>query len=194
MRLTGMARNTLQAIVTPFGWELRRVRGSYQSETSKCRARLAGYCQGNGVDLGPGGDPIHEAAVRIDLPMPYSNAGLLPVQLIGDATNLYWFKDGVLDYVFSSHLLEDFDDTKSILIEWLRVLKPGGNLVIFCPDEQVYRQHCKATGATYNIHHKIDNFSLSFVKSVLAEISGTKVIHECPLIDIYSWEIVARKL
>ena len=58
-------------------------RGSpiWQSETSKCRARLAPYCTGCGVDLGLGGDPITLHAVRVDLPEPYSHVGTLPVQL-----------------------------------------------------------------------------------------------------------------
>src|SRR3954451_8769285 len=69
----------------------------WQSETSKCRARLAPHCTRYGVDLGPGGDPITPHAIRVDLPQPYSHVGSLPVQLGGDAENLYWFRDGVLD-------------------------------------------------------------------------------------------------
>jgi SAM-dependent methyltransferase len=184
-----------QRLVGGFGWELRKkVEGAYQSETSKCRARLSQYCQGCGVDLGPGGDPIHESAVRIDLANPYSAAGRMPVQLAGDASRLYWFNDGVLDFVFSSHLLEDFTDTKAVLVEWLRVLKPGGNLVIFCPDEQIYRKHCRMTGQTYNTNHKIDTFALSYVKPILSDIGTTRTIHETPLVDVYSWEIVAQKI
>jgi predicted SAM-dependent methyltransferase len=194
MGLKRIARNSLEATLASCGYELRRTRGSYQSETSKCRSRLLRYCQGNGVDIGPGGDAISEMAVRIDLPKPYSNAGLLPVQLAGDGTKLIWFRDAVLDFVYSSHVLEDFEDTKSILTEWLRVLKPGGNLVIFCPDEQIYRKHCRATGQPYNNYHKIEAFSLAYVKTAFAEIGGTHIVHENPLIDVYSWEIVARKV
>jgi ubiquinone/menaquinone biosynthesis C-methylase UbiE len=105
-----------------------------------------------------------------------------------------WFRDNVLDYVYSSHLLEDFIDTKTVLTEWLRVLKPGGRLIVFCPDEQIYREHCRRTKQPYNTQHKVDDFSLNKVKSVLAEIGGTKILHENPLIDIYSWELVAEKI
>lgn len=185
-----LARSALRSL----GFELRRVRpNAYRSETSKCRARLTYYCVGYGVDLGPGGDPITESAVRVDLPAPYSSAGILPVQLGGDAANLYWFRDGVLDYVYSSHLLEDFADTKTVLIEWLRVLKPGGNLVLFCPDEQLFRSHCRLTGQVYNAHHKHADFSLAKVKTILSEIGQTACIHERDTVDMYSWELVARK-
>jgi SAM-dependent methyltransferase len=165
------------------------------SETSKCRARLAPYCAGYGLDLGFGGDPIAPHAIGMDQPQPYSDVGKLPVQLGGDATRLVWFADGVLDFVFSSHLLEDFVDVRAILVEWLRVLKPGGRLIIFCPDEQVYRRHCAATGQPYNTHHVHADFSLEFVKRELAKTGVPfRVLHENPLVDVYSWEIVAEKL
>jgi len=42
------------------------------SETSKCRDRLSKFCTGCGLDIGFGGDPIVEHAIRIDLPHPYA--------------------------------------------------------------------------------------------------------------------------
>lgn len=166
----------------------------YASETSKCRTRLLPFCTGYGVDLGFDGDPISPQAVRVDSPRPYADTGAAPVQLGGDATKLHWFRDGVLDYVYSSHLLEDFPDTEAVLREWLRVLKPGGNLIIFCPDEPVYRAHCQRTGQMYNENHKHTDFSLQKVKSALQHIGGVRFIHETPLVDIYSWELVAQKI
>ncbi len=165
------------------------------SETSKCRARLAPFCSGYGLDLGFGGDPIVPHAIRMDMPQPYSDVGKLPVQLGGDATRLVWFADGTLDFVFSSHLLEDFVEVGAVLQEWLRVLKPSGRLIIFCPDEQVYRRHCAATGQPYNTHHVHADFSLALVKRELARLGVPhRVLHEAALIDVYSWEIVVEKL
>ena len=166
----------------------------HTSETSKCRSRLAPFCIGYGVDLGFGGDPITPAAIRVDLPKPYGHYSDLSVQLGGDVRHLHWFADSVLDFVYSSHALEDFEDTEGALKEWLRVLKPGGRLVIYCPDEQVYRKHCAATGQPYNQHHVHSDFSLAFVKRALARIGGGRVIHENPLVEIYSWELVVEKL
>ena len=89
-----------------FGWPAV----SYASETSKCRARLSPFCLGYGLDLGFGGDPINTAAIRVDTPKPYAYTGDAPVQLGGDARVLHWFRDGVRDYIYSSHLLEDFSE------------------------------------------------------------------------------------
>ena len=174
---------------------LQRSRAAAPSETSKCRARLAPWLTGYGVDLGFGGDPIVPHAIGVDMPQPYSGVGRKPVQLGGDATRLVWFQDGALDFVYSSHLLEDFVDVERVLTEWMRVLRPGGRLVIFCPDEPVYRRHCATTGQPYNTHHVHADFSLAYVKRALARAAlPHRVLHECPLIDIYSWEIVVEKL
>jgi SAM-dependent methyltransferase len=165
------------------------------SETSKCRPRLAAYCTGYGLDLGFGGDPIVPHAIGMDMPQPYSDVGKLPVQLGGDASRLVWFADGTLDFVFSSHLLEDFRDVGAVLREWLRVLRVGGRLIIFCPDEQVYRRHCAANGLPPNQHHVYADFSLAFVKRELLRLGVPHlVLHENPLVDVYSWEIVVEKL
>lgn len=165
----------------------------WPSETSKCRARLAPYCVGYGVDLGFGGDPIAPHAIRVDMPQPYTQLGDQPVQLGGFAERLEWFRDETLDFVYSSHLLEDYDDTEAVLREWLRVLKPGGRLIIYCPDEQRFRAHCQATGQPYNPHHKHADFSLAFVKRILQRLDQSMFLYENPDVDGYSWEIVCVK-
>jgi predicted SAM-dependent methyltransferase len=172
----------------------KRKLDGHASETSMCRERLAPFCTGYGLDLGFGGDAIAPHSIRMDMIAPYSHVGHESVQLGGDATSLYWFKDGVLDFIYSSHLLEDFPDTGAVLREWWRCLKPGGRLVIFCPDEQAYRKHCASQGVSSNPHHSHENFSLAQVKEVLDGIGSYKVLHETPLVDIYSWDLVAEKL
>src|ERR1700720_2698368 len=91
-----------------------------RSETSRHRALLEKFCIGYGIDIGFGGDPITPKALRMDLPSPYTAVGSAPVQLGGDCRNLRWLRDGVLDYVYSSHVLEDFPESETfpILQEW----------------------------------------------------------------------------
>ena len=165
-------------------------------ETSHCRERLENFCTGYGIDIGYGGDPIIPGAITIDLPVPYEKVGDAPLNLGGDARNLYWFTNESLDYVFSSHLLEDFppDETIDILCEWLRVIKIGGNLVLYLPDEHKFKEHCKKTGQPYNLAHKVDQFGLDYLKRVLEPIPNIKTIHENPLSDKYSFEIVVKKI
>ena len=172
----------------------RRRRTRCVSETSKCRARLAPFCTGDGADLGFGGDPITPHAIRMDMPHQYGDVGDYPAQLRGNADNLHWFRDEALDFLYSSHLLEDFPDTEATLREWWRVLKPGGRLILFCPDEQVYRAHCARTGQYRNEHHVHADFSLAKVRAHLDRIGSYRVLHELPLVDDYSWDLVVEKL
>lgn len=164
------------------------------SETSKCRSRLAPYCVGDGLDLGFGGDPINDSSIRIDLRTPYTNVGSYTVQLHGNANSLFWFNDNCMDYIYSSHLLEDFQDIGSVLAEWIRVLKPGGRLIIFCPDEKVFRAHCAKTGQPLNPAHKHHDFSLDLVLGLLEGIGKTRLIYKNFPVDIYSWDLVVEKI
>jgi SAM-dependent methyltransferase len=43
------------------------------------------------------------------------------------------FKDGTLDYVLSSHVIEHFYDPVKALKEWHRVIKPGGYIFVIAP-------------------------------------------------------------
>lgn len=168
-------------------------------EVDTCRERLLKYCKGNGLDLGFGGTAISKSAIAVDReehnPSRAKNDHAMPTHLVGDVRNLYWFKDGVLDYVFSSHALEDFVDTEAVLKEWLRVLKPGGNLVLFLPDEQVYRS--VTPDEIRNQAHKHPDFSLQFVKNCLQNIGYGEetVIHEMWPVpnNLYSFDLVIQK-
>jgi len=174
----------------------------YTSETSKHRELVARYCTGVGVDVGFGGDPVTPAALRMDLAQPYAYTGDFPVQLPGDCRDLKWFRDGVLDYVYSSHVLEDFDEreTEPLMREWLRVIKVGGRLVLLLPDQQLYLAYCKSvgeynesTGVYGNPHHSIAHFSLDYVKAVAGRIGNSNVAAEHPKVGDYSFVLVLEK-
>jgi predicted SAM-dependent methyltransferase len=168
---------------------------SYKSETSKYRNNLQKFCKGCGLDIGFGGDPISPAAITLDLSrgrMAY--CGDSPMNLDGDASNLFWFSDNVLDYVYSSHCLEDFENTKDMIIEWTRVLKIGGNLVLLLPDQKRYENHCKMIGAKPNPAHKIKNFGLLYLKNILSDINYLKVLYERDFKNNYNFLIVIKKI
>jgi len=173
------------------------------SETSKCRERLKKYCVGMGLDIGYGGDPIVPEAITLDLHKPYGapawNENKAPQNLKGDCRNLYWFRDNVFDYVFSSHLLEDFEleEMMDILVEWIRVIKIGGYLVLYLPDQQKYLAHCGKNGTSPNENHKILNFGCHFLATEVIPYFYEKTILN-PLYyndhcDEYSFEAVFRK-
>lgn len=94
------------------------------------------YFIGEGVDIGCGPDPISQYAEQFPL-MKGCRSWDLPD---GDAQYLETVEDNTFDFVHSSHCLEHMVDPKIALEHWLRVLKPGGHLVITIPDEDLYEQ------------------------------------------------------
>jgi predicted SAM-dependent methyltransferase len=168
---------------------------AYQSETGKHRDLVAEYCAGSGLDIGFGGDPVSASAIRMDLPTPYAQTGDAPVQLGGDCRDLYWFQDGTLDYVYSSHVLEDFprDETRRVLAEWARVVRVGGRLVLLLPDQQRYLHYVQRIGSGPNLHHSIDDFSLRYVCDVATRVGGLDVEATHEEVGEYSFLAVFRK-
>lgn len=155
-------------------------------ETTNIREHAIKYCIGLGLDLGCGGDKITPHSIGFDLPQPYFQAGNDVIEMKGDARFLP-FNDNVLDYIFSSHLLEDFTDTAGLLKEWLRVIKPNGYLVLYLPDELRYREYCKQTNQGVNGNHKII-MSSDYLKSFLTDYK----IVEC-FENSYSFFYVVQK-
>lgn len=164
------------------------------SETAKYRKELSKYCVGYGVDLGYGGDPIIESAITVDLPIPYTILGKHPLNIGGDATNLRWLKENSLDYVYSSHLLEDFENTKEIIEEWSRILKRRGKLVLLLPDQKRYEESCRERNEHPNPSHKIKEFSLDYIKNIIREIPYLKIISEKDYVGDYNFSLVAEKV
>lgn len=156
---------------------IRKIKGKlgigryYTSETSKVRHLILKYCNGYGCDVGFGGTKVKKDAIGIDLPVPYAKTGKdkvdIPCDLISGpipvAHNAY-------DYVYSSHLIEDFEDTTSILKEFIRILKPGGNLILVFPDQFQYHMHCLIRKEPPNPHHIHGGMGLFFMRRAISKL------------------------
>ena len=70
----------------------------------------------------------------------------------GDAQRLDGVGDASYDFVHSSHCLEHLEDPREGLRNWLRVVRPGGHLVVVVPDEDLYEQG--VFPSTFNRDHK----------------------------------------
>lgn len=94
------------------------------------------YFVGQGIDIGCGPDPVSQYQEQFPL-MRGCRSWDMPD---GDAQFLASVADETFDFVHSSHCLEHMVDPREALQHWLRVLKPGGHLIVTIPDEDLYEQ------------------------------------------------------
>lgn len=102
-------------------------------ETAKAKGRreregfFDKYCQGFGLDVGYGGDPVVSNVRGWDFEH-------------GDAQLLRGLDDESYDFVYTSHLLEHLPDVELAIKNWWRVLKPGGFLLLYLPHRDLYEK------------------------------------------------------
>lgn len=108
------------------------------NESGKIRHRVVPFVRGKGLDLGCGPWPVWPHVIGVDNYDEWDSGDPWRPDVVSDVTDLTFFKDLSMDYVFSSHLLEHIEDTEATLREWWRVLKVGGYLVLYLPHKSFY--------------------------------------------------------
>jgi predicted SAM-dependent methyltransferase len=116
------------------------------------------------------------------------------VDHVATIDNLGFIAADSVDLIYTCHVLEHFrrKDVGRVLVEWHRVLKPGGTLRVSVPDFarlcDVYQKHSDLNlvigpifgrqDYLYNIHY-----------NVFDEATLTKLLHECGFADVrrYDW-------
>jgi SAM-dependent methyltransferase len=106
------------------------------------------YFVGDGIYVGSGTDPLGRFAALFPL-----------VRLVvhfdvpdGDAQILAKVSADHFDFLHSSHCLEHLRDPCEAMRNWIRVVRPGGHLVVLIPDEDLYEQG--VWPSTFNSDHK----------------------------------------
>jgi predicted SAM-dependent methyltransferase len=91
------------------------------------------------VDLGCGHKKTIPEAIGVDLipkgeeiPNIYQNS---VADVVADVQNKLPFEDNSVDTIIARHILEHCIDSINTLKKWIRILKPGGRLIIAVPDE-----------------------------------------------------------
>ena len=106
------------------------------------------YFVGRGIDVGCGNDclsqyaPLFPLVTSVD---PWDTPQ-------GDAQTLEGVPDNHYDFLVSSHCLEHLRSPTEALRNWVRVVRPGGHLVVVVPDEDAYEQG--VWPSTFNGDHK----------------------------------------
>lgn len=172
-------------------------------ETTILRPFLAKYCEGRGADLGCGCAKIVDSAIGVEFDF-YGDTEQAEMyegeNYFGHDLNdgLPMFKDNELDYLYSSHVLEDFEDPEVKLAEWTRVVKHGGSLILVLPHGDFYP---KAGTPEANGSHKRDWWPSDLIDMAIVRLGlDLKVVTkmEPPFfkeqgLDTWSFAVVFKK-
>jgi predicted SAM-dependent methyltransferase len=149
-------------------------------ETSKAyERRLAAgwfdkYITGKVIDIGCGRfgsmgiDPITPDCEMHDIDMC-------------DAHTMEIYKDESFDTVYSSHVLEHMEDPAKAVMNWWRILKTGGHLIISVPDMFAYERQLHLP-SRWNPDHKS-----MWTYNVVLPYDWVHDIHE-----VYAWTKQSR--
>ena len=167
-------------------WSLDASEGN---ETAKIHDRIAQFVFGHGLDLGCGMWKLKvdktPSCSCLGVDAGHSPQACKEADLIADVSNLGMFTNESFDYVYSSHTLEDMPYTEAVLREWWRLVKPGGNLILYLPltrkvakemgreDWEGFYPNMGEKGA--NVWHQRD-FHPKEIKEAIARIGHAEVL------------------
>ncbi len=113
------------------------------------------YCKGKGIEIGSGGRHTVKGSLLVDIVDDFSSHNRYKVDYSQDAHSLPDLKDSELDYVCSSNVLEHLTNPIKAILEWLRILKPGGIIWLKIPDK---RKTFDSTRERTKLEHLIADF------------------------------------
>lgn len=125
----------------------------------------------NGVDIGCGTCRIDDMIPSIDQQSDYRYAH---AQFVWNCKDLELFNDNVLDFIFSSHCLEDFEDIQGVFMKWWKKLKDGGLMLLLLPDMETGR-YPKVDDPRGNPSHRT-NTGKNYVFAMLEKLRAESVL------------------
>lgn len=160
------------------------------SETSRYRHLTTPYCYradgtpGVGLDIASQGDPVVPWAWQLDLPdaeFERYSGGRKPlgIQLAGRGQDPLRVRSGSLDFIYSSHFIEDLPRAQWPIVfrEWARCLKPGGKLIVLVPERERW-QAALRRGQIPNCSHYGPEPLVGDMTEAVAAAGGLRVLKE----------------
>lgn len=176
---------------------------SYQSEAAKVRdlPNIMQYVQGEIIDLGAGPDPITPQAFAVD-GRPLLGISYVTDNVLTLSDQLQGCAHAPFDTVFSSHFLEHVADQYGAVMDWSKLLKIGGHLVLYLPDGRHYNNK---ENPEHLIDMNYDQFLFWFKRCFCGEGKDFRGNHLPKIFELvesgmdvgedrYSFFIVARKV
>jgi ADP-heptose:LPS heptosyltransferase/predicted SAM-dependent methyltransferase len=168
--------------------------GPQGRESAKIVWEVAPYLRGTGLDLGAGPYRVLPHAITVDNGHHAQAFGqnFRPDVHVETCEKMQVFASASMDFVFSSHLLEHIENYKAALIEWFRLIKLGGYLVLYLPHKDFY-PNIGQPGS--NPDHKHD-FLPSDIVDAMLECKGWDLIEKQDRNEVteYSMLLIFQKV
>lgn len=160
-------------------------RPEYYSESQKIYPKIEKYLKGLIVDIGCNQHKVVSHAIGIDH-VSYPGVDYTTSDLDHLSEGVLKHLAGNCDVVYSSHCLEHFQADVAAVMDWLKLLREGGLLILYLPDDRYYNNDSNPEHVQRYTHEKF----VQFMKSLQVEVveSGLDVGY-----DKYSFFIVVRK-
>ena len=99
-------------------------------------------------------------------------------QYINDGTELNRIPSGTYDFVISSNCLEHIANPLKALTEWIRIIKPGGLILLVLPDKETNFDHNRPITT---LGHLIDDYHRNVGEEDLTHLQEILELHDLPM-------------
>lgn len=96
-------------------------------------------------------------------------------QYVAEATDMSGLSSNAYDFVLSSHMLEHTANPIRALLEWKRLLKEGGLLVLLLPDRELTFDHRRPVTP---FAHLIDDYKANVAEDDLTHLPEILTLHD----------------
>ena len=121
---------------------------------------------------------IWEGDITKGLTYIYDKNRLPGRQFILEATDLHSINDDSYDFLLSSHVIEHTANPIKALKEWIRVVKPGGHLIVLVPHKDGTFDHNRPVT---ELNHLIQDFENNITEKDLTHLDEILEKHDLSL-------------
>lgn len=120
-------------------------------------------------------ETIWEGEIKVGYTYKYDSNHPPGRQFISEATDLHEIPSGQYDFILSSHVIEHIANPVKALLEWIRVLKNDGVLIIILPDKDGAFDHKRKITP---LEHMIEDFNNERGENDLTHLDEILELHD----------------
>ncbi len=143
----------------------------------------------NGIDLGCSNKKKINYAIGID----QDRSGGKTPELVYDGTQELPFRDGVLDFICASHIIEHIEDPVKTIEDWMKKLRTGGILFLIVPHKAFIPNIGTPDG---DPTHKADYLPQDFAEKILnnLQVNSCKLLSFDKINNSWSFDCFLEKM